>query len=113
MTWTVNADQSPTENYKASELLIGKTTNATPTESAVKKEAKHVLSQMILKLVAGKGFPEASLAAADISVKINRLKTPATANISTGAVTAKGDDTDLIPLRKKATATRRSSFRKP
>lgn len=74
MPWTVNTDQSTTENYKASELLIGKTTNATPTESAVKIDAKHVLSQMIIKLVAGNGFTEASLAAAKISVKINRLK---------------------------------------
>lgn len=101
MPWTVNADQSTTENYKASELLIGKTTNATPTESAVKIEAKHVLSLMIIKLVAGNGFTEASLAAAKISVKINRLKTQATANLSTGAVTAKGDDTDLIPLKEE------------
>ena len=87
MPWTVNTDQSTTENYKASELLIGKTTNATPTESAVKIDAKHVLSQMIIKLVAGNGFTEASLAA--------------TANLSTGAVTAKGDDTDLIPLKEE------------
>ena len=101
MPWTVNTDQSTTENYKASELLIGKTTNATPTESAVKIDAKHVLSQMIIKLVAGNGFTEASLAAAKISVKINRLKTQATANLSTGAVTAKGDDTDLIPLKEE------------
>ena len=97
MPWTVNADQSTTENYKASELLIGKTMDVTPTENAVKIDAKHVLSQIIINLVAGNGFTEASLAAAKISVKINRLKTQATANLSTGAVTAKGDDTDIIP----------------
>ena len=101
MPWTVNADQSTTEKYKASELLIGKTTDAAPTESAVKIEAKHVLSQIIINLVAGNGFTEASLAAAKISVKINRLKTQATANLSTGAVTAQGDDTDLIPLKEE------------
>ena len=101
MPWTVNADQSTTENYKASELLIGKTMDVTPTENAVKIDAKHVLSQMIINLVAGNGFTEASLAAAKISVKINRLKTQATANLSTGAVTAKGDDTDIIPLKEE------------
>ena len=58
MPWTVNADQSTTEKYKASELLIGKTTDAAPTESAVKIEARHVLSLMIIKLVAGNGFTE-------------------------------------------------------
>ena len=101
MPWTVNADQSTTEKYKASELLIGKTMDVTPTENAVKIDAKHVLSQMIINLVAGNGFTEASLAAAKISVKINRLKTQATANLSTGAVTAKGDDTDVIPLKEE------------
>ena len=78
--------------------------DVTPTENAVKIDAKHVLSQMIIKLVAGNGFTEASLAAAKISVKINRLKTQATANLSTGAVTAKGDDTDVIPLPGKQKA---------
>ena len=58
---------------------------------------------MIIKLVAGNGFTEASLAAAKISVQINRLKTQAPANLSTGAVTAKGDDTDLIPLKEEGT----------
>lgn len=53
MPWTVNADQSTTEKYKASELLIGKTMDVTPTENAVKIDAKHVLSQMIINLVAG------------------------------------------------------------
>ena len=49
-----NADQSTTENYKASELLIGRDNRCGSTENAVKIEAKHVLSQMIINLVAGK-----------------------------------------------------------
>ena len=39
------------------------------------------------------------MAAAKISVKVNRLKTKATANLATGAVTAIGDDTDIIPYK--------------
>lgn len=79
--------------------MIGKTTDVAPTESSVKIEAKHAMSQMTIKLVAGNGFTDATLAAAKISVKVNRLKTKATANLATGAVTAIGDDTDIIPYK--------------
>ena len=49
--------------------MIGKTTDVAPTESSVKIEAKHAMSQMTIKLVAGNGFTDATLAAAKISVK--------------------------------------------
>lgn len=100
MDWKVNADQSSEANYKASDLLIGKTTDVSPTESAVKIDAKHVLSQMIISLVPGNGFTETTLASAKISVKVNRLKTQSTANLATGVVTAKGDDADITPLKE-------------
>lgn len=79
--------------------MIGKTTDVAPTESSVKIEAKHAMSQMTIKLVAGNGFTDATLAAAKISVKVNRLKTKATANLATGAVTAIGDEADIIPYK--------------
>lgn len=100
MPFTVSADQSTSTSYKAGDLMIGKTANVTPTANAVKINAKHVMSQMVISLVAGNGFTEASLAASKVSVKINRLKTQATANLSTGAVTAKGDDADITPLKE-------------
>ncbi len=100
MPFEVNADQSTVANYKAGDLMIGKTTDVTPTANAVKLDAKHVMSQMVITLVAGNGFTESSLAASQVSVKINKLKTQATANISTGAVTAKGDDVDITPLKE-------------
>ena len=100
MPFEVKADQSTSANYKAGDLLIGKTTDVAPTETAVKIDAKHVLSQMAISLVAGNGFTEATLASAKISVKINRLKTQYTANLATGVVTAKGDDADITPLKE-------------
>ena len=99
MPWSVKADQSQEADYKASDLLIGKTTDVAPTETAVKIDAKHVMSQMVIKLVAGNGFTDASLKDAKISVLINRLKTNATANLSTSAVTATGDDQNITPLK--------------
>lgn len=99
MPYSVKANQSQLLDYKAGDLMIGKTIDVAPTQSSVKIEAKHVMSQMSINLVAGNGFTDATLAAAKISVKVNRLKTKATANLSTGAVTAIGDDTDIIPYK--------------
>ena len=99
MPYSLKANQSQLSDYKAGDLMIGKTIDVAPTQSSVKIEAKHVMSQMTINLVAGNGFTDATLAAAKISVKVNRLKTKATANIATGAVTAIGDDTDIIPYK--------------
>lgn len=99
MPYSVKANQSQLSDYKAGDLMIGKTIDVAPTQLSVKIEAKHVMSQMTINLVAGNGFTDATLAAAKISVKVNRLKTKATANLATGAVTAIGDDTDIIPYK--------------
>lgn len=101
MPWNVNADQSTSAKYKSADLLIGKTTNVAPTETAVKIDAKHVMSQMVVSLKPGNGFTEESLGKAKISVKINRLKTQGTANLVTGKLTAKGNDADLTPLKEE------------
>ena len=49
-------------------------------------------------LVAGNGFTEESLAAADVAVKINGVKTNATVNLATAEVTATGSATSVKPL---------------
>lgn len=67
----------------------------------MKIDAKHVMSQMVVSLKPGNGFTEESLGKAKISVKINRLKTQATANLVTGKLTAKGNDADLTPLKEE------------
>ena len=99
MPFNVNADQSTAANYKAGDLLIGKATHVAPTQNAVKIDAKHAMSQMIINLVAGNGFTESSLAASQVTVKVNRLKIQSTANLATGEVTAKGNDADITPLK--------------
>lgn len=99
MPYSVKANQSQLSDYKAGDLMIGKTIDVAPTQLSVKIEAKHVMSQMTINLVAGNGFTDATLAAAKISVKVNKLKTKATANLATGAVTAIGDEADIIPYK--------------
>lgn len=56
---------------------------------------------MAISLKPGNGFTEESLSKAKISVKINQLKTQATANLVTGELTAKGDAADLTPLKEE------------
>ena len=103
MPWTLNADQSSVANYKASDLLIGKTSDVAPTQDAVKLDAKHVMSQMLITVAPGNGFTDATLAAATVSVKVNGLKTQGTVNLSTGTATAMGDAATVTPLKEDGT----------
>lgn len=99
--WSVNAAQSTSEKYKAGDLLIGKTTDVTPTESDVGIAARHMMSQMVISLQPGNGFTNESLNKSKISVKINQLKIQAIANLATGEISAKGDAADLTPLKEE------------
>lgn len=99
MPYSVKANQSQLSDYKSSVLMIGKAIGVVPKLSPVRIEAKHVMSLITINLVVGNGFTHASLAAAKVSVKVNKLKTKATANLATGALTAIGDDTDIIPFK--------------
>lgn len=100
MPWNVKEDQNNSTAYKTSDLLIGKSTDVAPTETVVKIDAKHVMSQMIITLVAGNGFTESSLAVSNVSVKVNHLKSNATVNLSTGEVAATGNFTTITPLKE-------------
>ena len=100
MPWSVKTDQSNLSDYKASDLLMGKTLNVAPSETAVKIDAKHIMSQMVITLTPGNGFTNSSLSAANISVKVNQLKTAATINLATTEVITTGKEADIIPLKE-------------
>lgn len=99
MPYSVKANQSQLSDYKSSVLMIGKAIGVAPKQSPVRIGAKHVMSLITINLIVGNGFTNATLAAAKVSVKVNKLKTKATANLATGALTAIGDDTDIIPFK--------------
>lgn len=96
--FTVAADQSAEDAYKASDLMVGCALNMAPTESAITIAVSHVMSRIIIDLEAGNGFTEESLAAAAVSVKINGVKCSSTVNLTTGAVTPTGNTAAVIPL---------------
>ena len=99
MLFDINANQSDVTAYKAADLLIGSTQNVAPTKSAVGIVAKHVMSQVEIVLKAGAGFTDASLAASKVAVSLNGLKTSATVDIASAAVTATGSATAVTPYK--------------
>lgn len=97
--FSVNADQSTETAYKTSDLLIGSTKDIAPTDQAVSITAKHLMSQILITLVAGNGFTDGSLDKANVAVKINGVKTQSTVNLATATVTATGTATTVTPLK--------------
>lgn len=98
LSFSVKADQSTIEAYKASEFLYGKKSNVAPTESAVSITTNHLFSCAIIKVAAGNGFTTESLAAAEVSVKLNNVQTGASINLKDGSVSATGEAQSITPL---------------
>ncbi|MBR4037322.1 MAG: fimbrillin family protein, partial [Tidjanibacter sp.] len=94
---SVNTDQSTEDNYWASDLLWGKTSGVAPTESAVNIATTHALSNLLIYVEPGYGFTAESLAAADVSVEINNVKTAGALNLTNGEVTASGEAATITP----------------
>ncbi len=99
MPFDINANQGDVAAYKAANLMIGSTQNVAPTTSAVNIVAKHVMSQVEIVLKAGAGFTDASLAASNVAVTLNNLKTSATIDLASAAVTATGSATTVTPYK--------------
>lgn len=98
--FAVKEDQSTEAAYKASDIMVGKTLNVSPTSSATIIPANHVMSRMVINLEAGNGFTKESIAASQVAVKINGVKCNSTVDIATGKVTATGDATAVTPLKE-------------
>lgn len=97
MPFSTKANQSAEADYKAGDLLVGSTLNAAPSTEAVRIEAKHIMSQVDIRLKPGAGFTESSLAAANVKVSLNNIKTSATVNLATATATATGQASTITP----------------
>ena len=75
MPVTTKSDQSSVDNYKASEIVAGSALNVAPTAQAVSITARHLMSQLVIRVAAGNGFTTEKLAAAQVAVKVNGVKT--------------------------------------
>lgn len=103
LSFDVAADQSTESAFRASAFLAGKATNVAPTTSAVSITANHVMSELQIELVAGKGVTAEELASSDVSVKIKGLQTQMTYNLSSMTIVSKDNANDIIPMRSGAT----------
>lgn len=99
MAVSLNADQSTEEAYKASDFLVGSATDVAPTEQAVSIASRHLMSQMFITLVPGNGFTDETLAAADVSVRINAAMTNATVSLASATVSPTGATSAITPLK--------------
>lgn len=97
MPFEVKSNQSNVDDYKSSELLVGKVSGVKPTASTIAITAKHVLSRINVVLQAGDGFTPESLTAANPVVKVNGLKTKSTVNLANGIVTPTGEAVSVYP----------------
>lgn len=96
--FSVKKNQASASSYQASEFLYGVTKNVTPVESAVNVTTYHLMSNAVVKLVAGEGFSEEELNSDNVSVSINGLKTDSKINLRTGEVVATGETHAITPL---------------
>ena len=95
--FSVKADQSSIENYKASDFLWGKKVDVSPSEKVVAMSTAHVMSNILLYIEPGDGFTAEEFAAAEKTVKLNGLKTNSLVDLSTGVVSTTGDGGVMTP----------------
>lgn len=100
LSFSVKEDQSSIENYKASELLWGKTDGAKPSTNPVKITTRHMMSNVLVYVEPGEGYTEETLAAEEISVTITGVKTAAKINLANGSVTAEGAAGNITPYKE-------------
>ena len=93
--FSVASDQRSLENHRASDFLWGKVSGATPSADPVEITLSHKMSRLVISLVAGNGYSNADLDAAEVSVC--SVKKDAQVNLSTGAVTAVGSVAEVKP----------------
>lgn len=91
-------DQSTLNNYKSCEFLWGKSGGASPSVPTVDLTMKHIFSNIIIKVEPGDGFTAESLAAAEVSVSLEQIKSKASVNLKTGVATATGNEEKVTPL---------------
>lgn len=93
--FSINADQSKFDAYKASDFLWGKSVNKTSSSNPVNIQVSHLMSRLVVKLVAGNGYSDNDLS--DAEVIICSMQNEAVINLSNGATTPSGFVEEVVP----------------
>lgn len=91
----VNVDQRTDAAFDGSRFMWGRTIGVAPSTTAVSVQMNPLMSTLVVKLVAGKGYTAEEIAGA--SVEICNLKKEASINLSTGSVNAVGNPDVILP----------------
>lgn len=94
-------DQSTATAQKQSDFLWGKLAEQGPTNDVLNLTLNHLFARAIIKVAAGEGFTADELSNGTLSVRLNSIRTQATINLSTGAVTASGNAASITPLKEQ------------
>ena len=97
--FAVNKDQSTETAYKASDFMVGKTTNVSPTAIATVIPASHTLSRIVVKLRTRQRLYQAIHRIFRYLGKINGVKCGSVIDIAKGTATPSGDATSVSPWR--------------
>lgn len=92
----VPANQSSDAAMRQADVLVGRATDVTPTQEAVRIIAHHMMSRLLVTLKAGRGFTDDQLRDARVTVTLGGLSTEATVDIATATATASGEATQSI-----------------
>lgn len=94
---TLPSDQSSEQAFKAAEVLWGKSELQSPSDNKVSITTTHRTSQIIIRILPGKGFDEQSLQESLKSVRINNIKCSCSLNLKDGSLSAEGEVQDVVP----------------
>lgn len=100
LAFSVKEDQSTLANYKASELLWGKTEGAEPSADPVNITTRHAMSNLVIYVAPGTGYTDETLAAEPLSVSISSVMTSAKIDLATGKVSATGASGTVTPYKE-------------
>lgn len=87
----VIANGAKKSGYEMSDILWGKATNVTPTESKVPVLLNHIMSSVAVKLVQGTGFEDGEWESLAKSVVVVNTTLTSTIDFATGVVTPVGE----------------------
>ena len=97
--FNLKSNQTAEADYKASDFVWGKKEDSSPTDEYINIQSVHIMSCMIIKLVAGDGLSNDDLANGEISIAVNGIKAGASINLSSGEVMTTGDASSVLPFK--------------
>ena len=99
--FTLRTDQTTAEAQAASDFFYGRS-NGFPQSGFPSLQMNHLLSKIVVKIVAGEGFTESELKEGELSVLVKDVYTQAKVNLIEGRAEASGSSANVKALAENA-----------